>query len=211
VKTLSTVLISAISLVAMAMSFHALDALGVQAGFGALSAGLPVIVDGASAIGALATVVLSRNKNPRARAYPWIVVGVFTAISIAANMAHASGVRLSPSGAALLGAVPPIAALASLHLVLVIWHHAPARATKPKRAAAPVATQAPEAQAAGKLASVTPRGARPGAAKEAVVSWAREQFAATGEWPSGPVLGEKLGQSRKSGARLRAQLVAETV
>lgn len=212
-KSLSTVLISIVTLVSMAMSFHALAALGEQAGFGVLSPGLPVIVDGAAAIAGLATTVLSRHKSKRARAYPWLVVAGFSGISIASNVAHASGVRLSPVGAGLLGAVPPLATLASLHLVLMLWHHAPTRTSKSRRPATEPSTAASEAApkrtvrtAAGRAVSAA--SSAKSADRQAVVQWVREEVAA-GRTPTGPAIADRLGGvSRKTGARIRAQVLA---
>ncbi|GAA4153878.1 hypothetical protein GCM10022286_00790 [Gryllotalpicola daejeonensis] len=195
---------------AFALSFDALTQLAIASNISPhLAWAYPLILDGVGCLSAVAAVQSSTQREARTRLFAWSVTGGTVLISLAANAIHAAdGAEHLPVIARMVvGACPPVSLLASLEIVVrMIGRQAPVRATRPKRAAA----QTPDARVEAKAASVAPRGMASTVAKETVIAWAKERFAETGEWPSGPVLGEKLGQSRKSGARLRARLAAET-
>ncbi len=72
----------------------------------------PAIIDGAIVVFSLSVVQVSLNKERPL--YPWLLVGLFTVLSVALNVLHAERAFL----ARVLAAVPPIALFLSFELLM---------------------------------------------------------------------------------------------
>ncbi|MCI0579455.1 MAG: DUF2637 domain-containing protein [Chloroflexi bacterium] len=90
-----------------------MQALAVENGVAGRSAWLyPAIIDGAIVVFSLSVVQVSLNKERPL--YPWLLVGLFTVLSVALNVLHAERAFL----ARVLAAVPPIALFLSFELLM---------------------------------------------------------------------------------------------
>jgi hypothetical protein len=117
----------------------------------------PVVIDGTIVV-ALLTVLAAKRAAIRA-AYPWVLAGLFSAASVAFNIAHAPDRPV----AQLVFAMAPVALVLTTHLLMqqVGWRH---RHAGPARTAASAASAtadadprpAPAATAAGTSANVSP-------------------------------------------------------
>jgi Protein of unknown function (DUF2637) len=112
------VLVSIIAAIAFLVSFDAISAYAVRVGAfpPALWWAAPLLVDTFTVAGGW--VVYSRSGAQgvtwRHLVYPWAVVAAGSAVSIAVNVAHAP----EHPAARMLAALPPVALLASLELVM---------------------------------------------------------------------------------------------
>ena len=216
------IVVCLVALLAFALSFNALTQLAVASNIPPVIAwAWPVVVDASIIVATVSTLVLRGRSSRSVRFYPWLVLIIFGAVSILGNGYHAltGGVRANPDVAFAVGAVPAIALLASTHLLVVMLtspHHEvtddelakqAVREEKARRAAeAPAAAvTAPSARVTAPRTTAAPK-PRAGKSRAAVEKWVREQYATTGKWPSGPEVGDMLGLSRKSGARVVAQI-----
>jgi hypothetical protein len=95
----------------------------------------PVVIDGTIVV-ALLTVLAAKRANARA-AYPWALAGLFSAASVAFNIAHAPDRPV----AQLVFAMAPVALVLTTHLLMqqAGWRH---RYTGPDQTPAPVAATA---------------------------------------------------------------------
>lgn len=95
------------------LSFGALRDLAVQQGIAPDVAWLyPAIIDGAIIVFSLSVVQVSlAGERPR---YPWVLVGVFTALSVVLNILHAAATILPK----LMAAIPPVALFLSFELLM---------------------------------------------------------------------------------------------
>lgn len=128
--------VSLVILFSFALSFSSQVQLAIAARISPLVAwGLPLIVDGTILVATFGTLILHpRGRGPSA--YAWFILTLFGAVSIYSNAIHATGKDLSEMEASIIGAVPAIALLASMHLLVLML-------TSPKR----VATDAEKAAA----------------------------------------------------------------
>ncbi|WP_326797282.1 DUF2637 domain-containing protein [Streptomyces sp. NBC_01808] len=93
----------------------------------------PFVIDGFIAIG-IGTLLLLRTAPLRSRLYVWALVGIATAVSIAANALHAirlneqprpdtGGLRLDDFTVGALSAIAPLALAGAVHLYLLVRRH----------------------------------------------------------------------------------------
>jgi hypothetical protein len=217
-----------VALASFALSFNALAELAVASHIPAfIGWAWPVVVDASIIIATFASLVLRGRSSRAVRAYPWVILIVFGAVSVAGNGYHAltGGAGPVPAVAFAVGAVPAVALLASTHLLVVMLtspHQVETdeefarRVERERRAALRQQTPAEEqpVPATAGTASASPV-AKPAPAKRStaakssrakVEKWIEEQFTQTGKWPTGPAVGDMLGLSRKSGARVVAEV-----
>jgi hypothetical protein len=161
----------------------------------------PVVIDG-TIIVALLTVLAAKRAATRT-AYPWALAGLFSAASVAFNIAHAPDRPV----AQLVFAMAPVALVLTTHLLMqqVGWRRPPpnppaahqtgpepAHPTRPGHQPAP---QSPPAE----------RGAR------ARVQAAYHAQLAAGQTPTGAALARAAGVSERYGQRLVAEFKADPV
>ena len=95
------------------LSFDALQSLAVAAGISESRSWLyPAIIDGSIIIFSLS--VLRANLNRETVLYPWVLVSVFTLLSIVLNIIHAQTGLL----AQFMAAIPPVALFVSFELLM---------------------------------------------------------------------------------------------
>ncbi len=110
---LTGLLVAFLAAAAFWLSFGALRDLAVQQGIAPDVAWLyPAIIDGAIIVFSLSVVQVSlAGERPR---YPWVLVGVFTALSVMLNILHAAATILPK----LMAAIPPVALFLSFELLM---------------------------------------------------------------------------------------------
>jgi hypothetical protein len=166
----------------------------------------PVVIDGTIVV-ALLTVLAAKRASARA-AYPWTLAGLFSAASVAFNIAHAPD-RLV---AQLVFAMAPVALVLTTHLLMqqVSWRQPSGRpaAAVPDREAGPEPAHPhrPDDQPAHEPAS-SGRGAQVGA--RARVRAIYEAQVAAGHTPTGVALARAAGVSERYGQRLLAEFIAD--
>lgn len=95
------------------LSFDALRGLALDNGAGLKTAWLyPAIIDGAIVVFSLSVVQVSLNKERTA--YPWLLVGLFTGLSVLLNVVHAEPTLLAQA----MAAIPPVALFLSFELLM---------------------------------------------------------------------------------------------
>jgi hypothetical protein len=207
----TAIAVGAVAAVSFSMSFATLTALAAQAHI-AIQWGLPVELDAGMLVASLATVTLRRRRSRAVRAYPVAVVLILAAISIWANALHATGGRISAGSASILGAAAPIVLLLCGHLLLITMTDtvgAPSSTSRCSVARAKGSSvNAPLAGSNARDGAVDVVVGAPKSDRAAVIAWARAEQAA-GRMPSGVELGLRLGKSRKTGARVRSELLLE--
>jgi hypothetical protein len=106
-------LVTFLAAAAFWLSFAALRDLAIEQGVAPGVAWLyPAIIDGAIIVFSLSVVQVSlAGERPR---YPWVLVGLFTVLSVALNMVHATTEAL----AKLMAAIPPVALFLSFELLM---------------------------------------------------------------------------------------------
>ena len=113
-RILTALLVGAIAALAFLVSFEAISTYAVKVG--AFPPGLrwaaPLLVDTFTVAAGL--VILSRSRDGVRAVYAWSLVVIASTVSVALNVAHAPA-QLS---ARLVAALPPVALLASLELVM---------------------------------------------------------------------------------------------
>jgi hypothetical protein len=167
----------------------------------------PVVIDGTIVV-ALLTVLAAKRAATRA-GYPWALAGLFSAASVAFNIAHAPDRPV----AQLVFAMAPVALVLTTHLLMqqVGWRlSAPGRTTaavpdqqaepEPAHPHAPGDHPAPEPRSPDQP---TPAGAR------ARVRAAYEAQIQAGQPPTGAGLARAAGVSERYGQRLLAEFTAD--
>ena len=103
------------------LSFTALADLSRRSGIAATQAwAWPLIVDGIIVVGTVAVVALAGQRGAW---YPWMLLMIGAAVSVAANSIHAvvaADADVLPVLAASVAAVPPLVLLAITHLTVVL-------------------------------------------------------------------------------------------
>jgi hypothetical protein len=113
ISQINAVLVLFLAGAAFWLSFDALRHLAIDNGIAPTLAWLyPAIVDGAIIVFSLS--VLRANLNKERAWYPWLLVGLFTALSVVLNIFHARETVL----ARVLAAVPPLALFLSFELLM---------------------------------------------------------------------------------------------
>jgi Protein of unknown function (DUF2637) len=166
----------------------------------------PVVIDGTIVVALL--TVLAAKRAGRGAGYPWALAGLFSAASVAFNVAHAPDRPV----ARLVFAMAPVALVLTTHLLMqqVGWrratpshteampvHQAGQKPTHPHPPTDHPAHQPTEAEEAA------PVGAR------ARVRAAYEAQLAAGQTPTGAALARAAGVSERYGQRLLAEFTAD--
>jgi hypothetical protein len=118
----ASALVFAVAVLAFVVSFEAISDFAVQVG--AFPPGLrycaPLLVDSFTAAATLVILWLSLTSQPIATAwdawYAWALIGAATCVSVAINVAHAP----DTDAARLVAAVPPIALLLAVELLMIL-------------------------------------------------------------------------------------------
>jgi hypothetical protein len=166
----------------------------------------PVVIDGTIVVALL--TVLAAKRAGRGAGYPWALAGLFSAASVAFNVAHAPERPV----ARLVFAMAPVALVLTTHLLMqqVGWR----RATPGHTGAMPVLQAGPKpaqphtpgdhpAQQPAPADQAAPVGAR------ARVRAAYEAQLAAGQTPTGAGLARAAGVSERYGQRLLAEFTAD--
>jgi hypothetical protein len=163
----------------------------------------PVVIDGTIVV-ALLTVLAAKRAAART-GYPWALAGLFSAASVAFNIAHAPDRPV----ARLVFAMAPVALVLTTHLLMqqAGWRQqrrdrsvAPQAGPEPAHPHPPADHPAPQPPGAEQAAPVGAR-ARVRAAYEAQV--------AAGQTPTGAGLARAAGVSERYGQRLLAEFTAD--
>jgi Protein of unknown function (DUF2637) len=169
----------------------------------------PVVIDGTIVV-ALLTVLAAKRAATRT-GYPWTLAGLFSAASVAFNIAHAPDRPV----AQLVFAMAPIALVLTTHLLMqqASWRHQRPMLDRPR----PVAAHEPGPEPAhphtlGDQPAPGPpstdRSAHLGA--RARVQAAYQAKLAAGQTPTGAGLARTAGVSERYGQRLLAEFTADT-
>jgi Protein of unknown function (DUF2637) len=165
----------------------------------------PVVIDGTIVVALL--TVLAANRAATRTGYPWTLAGLFSAASVAFNIAHAPDRPV----AQLVFAMAPVALVLTTHLLMqqVGWrratanpiapvaeHQAGAEAAHPHRPGDHPAPEPPD-----------PNGDAPVGARARVRAAYEAQLAA-GQRPTGAGLARSAGVSERYGQRLLAEFTA---
>jgi Protein of unknown function (DUF2637) len=167
----------------------------------------PVVIDGTIVV-ALLTVLAAKRVATRA-GYPWALAGLFSAASVAFNIAHAPDRPV----AQLVFAMAPVALVLTTHLLMqqVGW-----RRSAPGRPTVPVPEQQAEPEGAhphrpgDHPAPEPPSPEQPApAGARARVRAAYEAQIHAGQTPTGAGLARAAGVSERYGQRLLAEFTAD--
>jgi hypothetical protein len=192
---------------AFTLSYDALHQLAVDSRVRPALAWLwPVVIDGTIVV-ALLPVLAAKRAATRA-GYPWTLAGLFSAASVAFNIAHAPDRPV----AQLVFAMAPVALVLTTHLLMqqVGWRRpAPGPAApvpEPQAGPEPAQPLRPGDQPAPDPAP-RDQGAQAGA--RARVRAAYEAQVAAGQTPTGAGLARAAGVSERYGQRLLAEFTAD--
>lgn len=191
-----------------ALSFDAIGAIGRASGVRAeLAWLLPAAVDGAMAVGTVTAAVVRRLRQ--STAYPWTVVLVNAAISVACNALHAyagPSLILPAVIAMAVSAVPAVNLALSVHLLVTLVdalasvlldQHGPS--AHPRGAASVPLEREQEA-----VPTDEPTPERSGRKlQRAAWQWAREHRRPDGSYPSGAEIGRAHRRSARWGRLVR--------
>ena len=155
---------------AFLLSYDALHSLALASGVRpGLARIWPGVLDGFIVVATLTVVAAKRASRPTW--YPWTLVALFSAASVAFNILHAVDQALTRAGwvAALVFAMPPVALVLATHLLLQqgVWRRQHARAATAAGEATPEGGTTPPAGAMTRPAAATSRQPEPPAAAEA--------------------------------------------
>jgi Protein of unknown function (DUF2637) len=165
----------------------------------------PVVIDGTIVVALL--TVLAANRAARRAGYPWALAGLFSAASVAFNIAHAPDRPV----AQLVFAMAPVALVLTTHLLMqqVGWRRttstATARVAEPQAGSLAAHPNRPGNDRTPKLASPD-QDVRVGA--RARVRAAYEAQVQAGRTPTGAGLARAAGVSERYGQRLLAEFTA---
>jgi hypothetical protein len=164
----------------------------------------PVVIDGTIVVALL--TVLAAKRAGAGTGYPWALAGLFSAASVAFNVAHAPDRPV----ARLVFAMAPVALVLTTHLLM---QQAGWRQPAPDHPAAAEREAGPEPAHPTRPGDhpayepmPTDRGARAGA--RARVRAAYDAQVATGQTPTGAGLARAAGVSERYGQRLLAEFTA---
>jgi Protein of unknown function (DUF2637) len=167
----------------------------------------PVVIDGTIVV-ALLTVLAAKRARTRA-CYPWALAGLFSAASVAFNIAHAPDRPV----ARLVFAMAPVALVLTTHLLMqqiTWWQPTPGRLAAPapnhQGGPEPAHPHTPSQQPAHPPTSTdqaAPEGAR------ARVQAAYQAQLAAGQTPTGAGLARAAGVSERYGQRLLAEFTTD--
>jgi hypothetical protein len=166
----------------------------------------PVVIDGTIVV-TLLTVLAAKRAATRA-GYPWMLAGLFSAASVAFNIAHAPDRPV----AQLVFAMAPVALVLTTHLLMqqVGWRRVIPGPTAPG-AEQQAASEAAQPSRSGDHPASEPqrpdREAQPDARSR--VRAAYQAQLATGQTPTGAGLARAAGVSERYGQRLLAEFTAD--
>lgn len=124
------------------LSFTALADLARRSGIAATQAwAWPLIVDGIIVVGTVAVVALGGQRGAW---YPWALLMIGAAVSVAANSIHAvvaADADVLPILAAAVAAVPPFVLLAITHLTVVLTQRFRLRVSYPTEMSRELSTE----------------------------------------------------------------------
>jgi hypothetical protein len=166
----------------------------------------PVVIDGTIVV-ALLTVLAAKRAATRA-GYPWALAGLFSAASVAFNIAHAPDRPV----AQLVFAMAPIALVLTTHLLMqqIGWRRAATELTA-RRAEQQAGSEAAHPHRSGDHPTLAPHGPdreiQPDARSR--VRAAYQAQLATGQIPTGAGLARVAGVSERYGQRLLAEFTAD--
>jgi Protein of unknown function (DUF2637) len=166
----------------------------------------PVVIDGTIVV-ALLTVLAAKRAATRA-GYPWALAGLFSAASVAFNIAHAPDRPV----ARLVFAMAPVALVLTTHLLMqqVGWRRttstATARVAEPQAGSLTAHPHRPGDHPAPDPAGTEQLGK---AGARARVRSAYEAQLAAGQTPTGAGLARAAGVSERYGQRLLAEFTAD--
>jgi hypothetical protein len=166
----------------------------------------PVVIDGTIVV-ALLTVLAAKRAATRT-GYPWALAGLFSAASVAFNVAHAPDRPV----AQLVFAMAPVALVLTTHLLMqqVGWRRATPTPTAPGSEPQP-GSQAAHPHRLGDHPAPEPASAdqdAPAGAR-ARVRAAYEAQVAAGQTPTGAGLARAAGVSERYGQRLLAEFTTD--
>jgi hypothetical protein len=169
----------------------------------------PVVIDGTIVV-ALLTVLAAKRATTRT-GYPWVLAGLFSAASVAFNIAHAPDRPV----AQLVFAMAPIALVLTTHLLMqqASWRHHRPMPDHPRPAAAHQAGPEPAHPhtPADHPAPRPPHADQsPQLGARARVRAAYQAQLAAGQTPTGAGLARAAGVSERYGQRLLAELTADS-
>ena len=199
---------------AFTLSYDALHQLALD---GLVRPGLawmwPVVIDGTIVVALLTVLAAKRAHTPAG--YPWALAGLFSAASVAFNIAHAPDRPV----ARLVFAMAPVALVLTTHLLMqqVSWRQPPS--SRPA-APAPQADLEPEQDGGSRPAHPHTPGDHPapepaGAGQRGKVGArvrvraAYQAQLAAGQTPTGAGLARAAGVSERYGQRLLAEFTAD--
>jgi hypothetical protein len=159
----------------------------------------PVVIDGTIVVALL--TVLAAKRAAASTGYPWTMAGLFSAASVAFNIAHAPDRPV----ARLVFAMAPVALVLTTHLLMqqASWRPTPDRPAGPD----PAHPHMPGGQPAPDAASSNPN-ALVGARARVLAAY-QAQLAA-GQTPTGAGLARAAGVSERYGQRLLAEFTADS-
>jgi hypothetical protein len=145
---------------AFLLSYDALHSLALASGVRpGLARIWPGVLDGFIVVATLTVVAAKRASQPTW--YPWALVVLFSAASVAFNILHAIDQGLASAGwiAALVFAMPPVALVLATHLLLQqgVWRRQNTRTATAAGEAASKGGTAPTADAMARPAAARPR------------------------------------------------------
>jgi hypothetical protein len=168
----------------------------------------PVVIDGTIVV-ALLTVLAAKRANTHT-GYPWALAGLFSAASVAFNIAHAPDRPV----AQLVFAMAPVALVLTTHLLMqqASWRHERSMHDRPRPVAAHEAGPEPAhphtpADHPAPRPPRTDQSAQLGARARVRVAY-QAQLAA-GQTPTGAGLARAAGVSERYGQRLLAEFTAD--
>jgi hypothetical protein len=149
---------------AFLLSYDALHSLALASGVRpGLARIWPGVLDGFIVVATLTVVAAKRASRPTW--YPWALVVLFSAASVAFNILHALDEALAAAGwvAALVFAMPPVALVLATHLLLQqgVWRRQHAQVATAVEEAAAEDGPPPTPGASARLAAAPPRQAEP--------------------------------------------------
>jgi hypothetical protein len=168
----------------------------------------PVVIDGTIVV-ALLTVLAAKRATTRA-GYPWALAGLFSAASVAFNIAHAPDRPV----AQLVFAMAPIALVLTTHLLMqqASWRYYRPMPDRPR----PVAAHEAGPEPAHPHPPADHPAPRPPRAEQSAQLGARAQVRAAyqaqlaaGQTPTGAGLARAVGVSERYGQRLLAEFTAD--
>jgi Protein of unknown function (DUF2637) len=166
----------------------------------------PVVIDGTIVVALL--TVLAAKRATASTGYPWALAGLFSAASVAFNIAHAPDRPV----AQLVFAMAPVALVLTTHLLMqqAGWRRPPPGLTAPEAeqeaGLAPVHPHTPGEHPEPKAPPATQAA---GAGARARVLAAYGAQVAAGQTPTGAGLARAAGVSERYGQRLLAEFTAD--